>query len=178
MKSWKVKFLLPVILITILVLTKFIMWDFTVSSGKRVGNLVKVTHKGKFGFTKTWEGTIDEGSGDNLTHHFSISDEKLAKELYEYEGRKVVLYYNEYLAGWPRETHYDVVKWKPKEEQVEEGETTTTTSSGAVLDILSKTLFCSLLGTLYKNQDLYLKVKEHIKENNLYLYKQFEKCNE
>lgn len=176
--SWKVKVVVPLVLIMIAILAKFILWDFNVSTGKRVGNLTKISKKGKL--IKTWEGTIDEGSGDKLTSYFSVSSDKIGKELYKYEGRQVIIYYTEHILGWPRDTKYDVVSWKPNEEE----------SQGNVVDIdnniedstvnreLSKALLCSFLGSLYKNEKLYKEVKEYIKENNLYLYNQYDKCNE
>ena len=173
MKSWKWKLLLPVIALALLVAAKFILWDFPVSSGKRVGNLTKISKKGKF--IPTWEGTIDEGSGDKLTSYFSVQDDTVGEELYNYEGRQVILYYDQYLLGWPRDTNYNVTSWKPKE-----GSSTEITQSYGqteALDLLSQTLFCSLLGSLYSDQGLYQKVKEHLKVNNLYLYKNIEKCN-
>ena len=60
-------------------LTKWALFDFNISSGKRVGNLVKISKKGKFIFLKTWEGTLDEGSGDKLTYYFSVKSEKVAQ---------------------------------------------------------------------------------------------------
>ena len=46
------------------------------------------------------------------------------------------------------------------------------------LQLLNKTLFCSLLGTIFSDANLYAQVKEHIRKNNLYLFKQIETCNE
>ena len=175
MKSWKWKILLPVFLIALLVIGKYILWNFPVSNGKRVGNLTKISKKGKI--IPTWEGTIDEGSGDKLTSFFSVRDTTIAEELYNYEGREVILYYEQYLLGWPWETSYNITSWKPKQpEQV-------VTQSSApedskTLNLLSKTLFCSLLGTLISDEELYQNVKNHVKETNLYLYNQFEKCND
>ena len=173
MKSWKIKILIPVILITLGFVTKFIIWDFPVSTGKRVGNLTKISKKGKF--IKTWEGTIDEGSGDKLTSYFSVRSDELGEELYGYEAKQVVLYYEEYLFGWPWDTKYNITSWKARDiiSSIDNQR-----SSDGALGLLSKTLFCSLLGSLYKNVELYEKVKEHVKENNLYLYNQYEKCNE
>lgn len=173
MKSWKWKLLFPIILITLLVGTKYILWDFPISNGKRVGNLTKISKKGKF--IPTWEGTIDEGSGDKLTSYFSIKDDTIGEELYNYEGRQVIVYYEQYLVGWPRDTNYNVISWKPKEGSDAVGYMNVDQSQA--LDLLSKTLFCSMLGTLYTDQDLYAKVKEFLKKNNLYLYKNIEKCN-
>jgi hypothetical protein len=173
MKSWKMKILLPVILLSALVLGKYILFDFPISTGKRVGNLVKISKKGKL--IKTWEGTIDEGSGDKLTTYFSVENDKIAQELYDYEGKGVVIYYEEYLVGWPQDTNYNVTAWNPKEgSQIE----VSGDSSGAAHKLLSKTLFCSLLGSLFSNQELYMSVKNHLKENNLFLYNQIDKCNE
>jgi hypothetical protein len=179
MKSWKLKILLPIILVGLLVGSKFVLWDFPISSGKRVGNLTKFSKKGKFWFTKTWEGTIDEGSGDKLTSYFSVRDEGIAQELYSYEGREVIIYYEQYLLGWPRDTNYNVVSWKPKVNEIakatQEG---LLTLDEKLIQHMGKTLFCSLLGSLYQDQELYQKVKEYIKKNNLYLYKQYGTCNE
>ena len=182
MKSWKWKILLPVILISLLFIAKYILWNFPVSSGKRVGNLTKISKKGKI--IPTWEGTIDEGSGDQLTSTFSIKDNVLAEELYNYEGRQVILYYEQYILGWPRETNYNITSWKPKADLIQTINNTGGNTGASVnnneseaLDMLSKTLFCTLLGSLISDQDLYLKVKEHVKKNNLYLYNQFSECN-
>lgn len=176
MKSWKFKILLPIVLITLLILAKFILWDFPISSGKRVGNLTKISEKGRI--IKTWEGTIDEGSGDKLTSYFSVKDNTLAEELYNYEGKQVILYYDEFLVGWPRDTKYVVKAWKSKEQMSGEYGKVEVSSEKALVDALSETLFCSLLGTLYKDQELYKRVKEFMKKENLYLYKQYSKCNE
>ena len=177
MKSWKIKVFVPIILVTLLFVGKIVMWDFAVSTGKRVGNLTKISKKGKL--FKTWEGTIDEGSGDKLTSFFSVRNNEIATELYEYEGRKVVIYYEEYLANWPWETKYNVTSWKPNEEdRMTSPVAGVVETNNKVLDYLSQTLFCSMLGTLYKDKDLYEKVKEYMKENNLYLYNQYEKCND
>ena len=174
MKSWKFKILLPVILLTSLVLSKYILFNFPISTGKRVGNLVKISKKGKL--IKTWEGTIDEGSGDKLTTYFSVENDKIAQELYDYEGKSVVIYYEEYIVGWPQDTNYNVTAWNPKKGNVLSNDSEVVSTSAHKL--LSKTLFCSLLGALYSNQELYQNVKNHLKENNLFLFNQIDKCNE
>ena len=78
----------PILIITGLLLigylTVWVLFDFNISTGKRVGNLVKISKKGKFIFLKTWEGTLDEGSGDKLTYYFSVKNEKVAQELFSY----------------------------------------------------------------------------------------------
>ena len=175
MKSWKFKVLTPIILVSLLVIAKFILFDFAVSSGKRVGNLVKISKKGKI--IKTWEGTIDEGSGDKLTSYFSVKDDKLAQELYDYEDKAVIIYYEEYIIGWPEDTNYNVTSWSPKDSS---GDDDMSESSKVKVSqsILSRTLFCTLLGSIYKNKELYQAVKKHLEENNLYLFKQIDKCND
>jgi len=175
-KSWKWKILFPVILITLLVGGKYILWDFPVSNGKRVGNLTKISKKGKFFFTKTWEGTIDEGSGDKLTTFFSVKSDKIGEELYAYEGKQVILYYEQHLIGWPRDTNYVIESWKPKDGEVN-GSSSSASINDALLEEVSKTLFCTFLGALIQDAELYAKVKAHIEENNLYLFNQFERCN-
>jgi len=172
MKSWKWKILVPVILISLLAVAKYVVFDFPVSTGKRVGNLTKISKKGKL--YPTWEGTIDEGSGDQLTTLFSVRDNEVGEELYNYEGRQVILYYEQYMVGWPRDTTYNVTSWKPKGSD----EVVMSASQDGAVTLLSKTLFCSLLGSLVMDQELYQRVKAHIKESNLYLYNQFNTCNE
>lgn len=175
MNSWKWKLLLPIMVITVLISTKYVLWDFPISSGKRVGNLTKISKKGKI--YPTWEGTVDEGSGDKLTSHFSVRDNSVGEELYNYEGRQVIIYYEQYLVGWPYDTKYNVISWKPKEAILSNYETSSLNHDGA-LDMLSKTLFCSLLGSIYTDPDLYQKVKEHVRKNNLFLFQSIDKCNE
>lgn len=175
MKSWKFKVLTPIILVSLLVLAKFILFDFAVSSGKRVGNLVKISKKGKI--IKTWEGTIDEGSGDKLTSYFSVKDDELAQELYDYEGKAVIIYYEEYIIGWPEDTNYNVTAWSPKDSS-DISDTSESSKEKISQSILSKTLFCTMLGSIYKNKELYQAVKKHLEENNLYLFKQIDKCND
>lgn len=186
MKSWKWKILTPVILLSLLFCAKWIAYDFVVSDGKRVGNLTKISKKGKI--IKTWEGTIDEGSGDKLTTYFSVKNDEIGQELYQYEGKEVILFYEEHLVGWPRETKYNIIRWKPKKisETVdiidknpsEFSSTSSSTNEDAAARELSKSLLCSFLGSLYKDQELYKKVKSYIKEQNLYLYNQYDRCNE
>ncbi|MCO4753638.1 MAG: hypothetical protein KC478_04115 [Bacteriovoracaceae bacterium] len=176
MKSIKFKILLPVILVTVAFVAKLVLWDFAISTGKRTGNLVKLSKKGKV--FKTWEGTLDLGSGDLLTFDFSVRDEKLADEMYSYEGKTVSIYYEETFAGWPWETKYNVIEWNRKDKRAETVSLTPVAKQGEALNLLNKTMFCSTLGSLYSDQDLYKKVKAHLKGNNLYLYRQIEKCND
>ena len=186
--SWKWKILTPIILVSLLFCAKWIAYDYVLSDGKRVGNLTKISKVGRTFLTKTWEGTIDEGSGDKLTTNFSVKSDEIGQELYAYEGREVILYYEVHLMGWPRLTRYDIVAWKPKK-MVEKVDVVNPDSGrissrsdysndSAAARELSKTLLCSFLGSLHKDQALYQRVKNYIKEENLYLYNQYDRCNE
>ncbi len=173
MKSWKFKIFGPLFLVIVLASAQYILWNYPISNGKRVGNLTKFSKKGKI--FPTWEGTIDEGSGDKLTSYFSVRDEKLGEELFNYEGKQVIVYYEQYLMGWPWETSYNIISWKPKD--IPTLEQVVSQEGSPALKLLSKTLFCSLLGSLIMDEDLYAKVKEHVKTRNYYLFKQFDQCN-
>ncbi len=154
---------------------KYALFDYVVSDGKRVGNLTKITQKGKI--IKTWEGTLDTGYGEQLTFHFSVKDKAVAQQLYDLENREVVLYYNEHLYGWPRDTKYDVFDWKTQEESVGNKKTNTQNQTRAI-EQAEKTLFCSFLGTLISDPTLYTQVKQYIEKNNKYIFNKYEICNE
>ncbi len=170
----KTKILTLVIIALIGLGAKYVFFNYPVSAGKRVGNLTKLSLKGKI--LKTWEGTLNEGYGDKLTTYFSISNPTIADELYVHEGREVVIYYEEYLVGWPRDTKHDLIRWEPMQDLAnKDGHPGGV--EGPASTLLSKTLFCSLLGTLRTNDELYQNVKKHVEKTNLYLFKQIEECN-
>jgi len=155
---------------------KYALFDYVVSDGKRVGNLTKITEKGKI--IKTWEGTLDTGYGEQLTFHFSVKDKNVAQQLYDLENRQVVLYYNEHFYGWPRDTKYDVFEWKRQEEGKVNNKKESTQSQARAIEQAEKTLFCSFLGTLISNPTLYTQVKKYIEDNNKYIFNKYELCNE
>ncbi len=170
----KFLFLFFIILIVAGIAAKFILFDYVYSKGKRVGNLTKISQKGKV--LKTWEGTLDEGFGEQLTFFFSVKDDAVAQELFNLENKKVVLFYNEHLMGWPRETKYDIVSWKQQDEKPTANASQLENQQKAI-DRAEKTLFCSFLGTLASDADLYTKVKKHVENSNLFLFKKYEMCN-
>jgi hypothetical protein len=170
----KTKIITLLVIALIGLTAKYILFNYPISAGKRVGNLTKLSLKGKI--IKTWEGTLNEGYGEKLTTYFSISDSKIADDLYGHEGREVVIYYEEYMVGWPRDTKYDVIRWEPMQHPENKNEGTAKNAEAAT-SLLSKTLFCSLLGTLRTNDELYQKVKKQVETSNPYLYKQIEECN-
>jgi hypothetical protein len=167
------KIFLLLIVSSVFYAVKFVMFDYEISNGKRVGNLTKVSKKGKF--IQTWELTIDEGVGDKLTTFLSVKDDDLAEELFQFEGKEVILFYSEHFMGWPRDTKYVVTSWKPQEEKVE---IKNSPNNDKLMGMLEKTMFCSFLGSLRKNSELYEQVKQFMKQDNLYLYKQYQLCNE
>jgi hypothetical protein len=182
MRNWKWSLILGVF--SIVALSIYISFYYPVSNGKRIGNLTKLSLKGKI--LKTWEGTLNEGYGDKLTTYFSISDEKLAQELYEHEGREVVIYYDEHFHGWPNDTNYNVTKWHPFDpkdslsgEKNEDSHAPNTQLEAIKLisKELQQSLFCSLLGTLVLDQELYAKVKARVEKTNPFLFEKMKECN-
>jgi len=61
---------------------------------------------------KTYEGTLDLGSGDKLTWDFSIHDDKVGKELVRHSGKVVQLEYGELLFKIFYGTKYNVFSFK------------------------------------------------------------------
>ena len=88
----------------------YLFLTYTYSSGHRVGKLVKLSKKGFV--TKTWEGTMDLGSGDQLTWQFSVHKDDIGHELSKHSGKMVRLEYRELLWKVFYETKYDVIAWK------------------------------------------------------------------
>lgn len=84
--------------------------QYSYSNGQRTGKLVKLSKKGFF--PKTYEGTLDLGSGDQLTWQFSVHDEKLGEQLTNLSGRMVTLEYRELLWKIFYDTKYDVIGFK------------------------------------------------------------------
>ena len=164
------KILVPLIVLALLWGVKYLLWNYSISSGKLVGNLSKISKQGRV--FKTWEGVLEEDNHENLSTRFSVRDEKLAQELYTFEGKSVILYYEEHVVGFPSETKIVVTSWRKKKELPDE-----TSPENTAIEKLNLTLFCSFIGTLYNDRELYVKIKNLMKQKNLFLYKQYEKCN-
>ena len=79
------------------------------SKGVRSGTLVKLSKKGIL--YSTYEGTLDLGSGDQLTWNFSIHDKKVGERLVSLSGKKVKLNYDELFFKLFYETKYNVNKF-------------------------------------------------------------------
>ncbi len=84
--------------------------NFGYSKGVRSGKLVKISRKG-FLF-KTYEGTLDLGSGDKLTWEFSVHDAQLGEDLVASTGQNVSLEYKELLHKIFYNSKYNVVNFK------------------------------------------------------------------
>ena len=79
------------------------------SKGIRSGRLVKISKKGLI--YSTYEGTLDLGSGDQLTWDFSVHDKQVGKQLLALSGRKVKLDYDELFFRLFYDTKYNVKKF-------------------------------------------------------------------
>ena len=84
----------------------FLTLNFGYSSGVRTGKLVKISKKGFV--LKTYEGTLDLGSGDQLTWPFSVHDDDVGDKLINQTGREVSLKYKEHLFKLFYHTKYNV----------------------------------------------------------------------
>ncbi|MBT7609625.1 MAG: hypothetical protein HN576_07705 [Bacteriovoracaceae bacterium] len=84
--------------------------QYSYSTGQRSGKLVKLSKKGFL--PKTYEGTLDLGSGDSLTWQFSVHDEKLGEKLTNLSGQNVTLEYRELLWKIFYDTKYDITGYK------------------------------------------------------------------
>jgi len=90
-------------------LSLLVVWavlTYPYSSGSRSGRLVKLAQKGWI--FKTYEGTLDLGSGDKLTWDFSVRDSKLGAEMSKVIGQRTTLKYKELIAPIIYETKYNV----------------------------------------------------------------------
>lgn len=97
----------------------FILWsNWTYSDGTRAGDLIKISTKGYI--FKTHEGQLklggidlqnqDEGLSD--TWSFSVTDEKIYRELEKLQGKKLVLRYKQINRPlpWQGDTEYFIYK--------------------------------------------------------------------
>lgn len=171
-------YVLPILTIIIL-LTYLIGWKYPLSSGNRSGKLVKISHRGKL--WKTCEGTLDLGSGDNLSWDFSVKNRQVCDDLIENSGEFIDLTYKETFLGFPRDTTYQVESFRLSRTKINNSNLVDGNSANHYKvennSYENKDAFCSLLGSIYEHKDIYLKVKGILKLKNLYLYKKLEQCN-
>ncbi|MCX6199749.1 MAG: 6-phosphogluconate dehydrogenase [Bacteroidetes bacterium] len=105
------------LLLLALVIT-FLVFNFTYSEGSRAGVLMKFSKRGYV--FKTYEGELNTGGVGNIANtaqvnqvwYFSVKDNGFADTLHLYEGKKVILFYQQKIKHlpWQGETDYFVNK--------------------------------------------------------------------
>lgn len=111
------KFLIYFILTVIVSCATFfaILYYATYSKGERAGELIKFSNKGYV--FKTWEGEISQGISGAQIFKFSVldSDDKVIKQLQQYQGSFVKVTYIERYKTFPwwGDTTYYVTEVKP-----------------------------------------------------------------
>lgn len=154
----KKKIILVLIILTgLFALVGWAILSFPVSDGVRAGKLVKVTKKGVL--FKTYEGTLDLGSGDNLTWDFSVHDDELGRELQKFSGKQVTLDYKELLFKVFYESKYDVISVKKVIESSD-----------------PKELLCRLVNILRKNGSVVRFIRPMIQLDDPDLLDQIREC--
>ena len=113
----KILFGILALLIVGLLITYFIL-NFTYSEGSRAGVLMKFSKRGYI--FKTYEGELNTGGVGNIANtaqlnqvwNFSVKEEGFADTLHSYEGKKVILFYQQKVKHlpWQGETDYFVSK--------------------------------------------------------------------
>jgi hypothetical protein len=103
------------ILVLALVIT-FLVFNFTYSEGSRAGVLMKFSKRGYV--FKTYEGELNTGGVGNIANtaqvnqvwNFSVKEEGFADTLHLYEGKRVILFYQQKIKHlpWQGETDYFV----------------------------------------------------------------------
>lgn len=107
MKKFLIKAL--IVISIILGIGSYVLTHYTLSRGVRAGKLVKISQTGII--FKTYEGTIDLGSGNDLTWQFSIHDKDLGEQLAQEIGKTLRLEYRVIPLKLFYTTPYDVVSW-------------------------------------------------------------------
>lgn len=134
----------------------FAVTQYSFSRGVRSGKLVKVSKKGVL--LKTYEGTLDLGSGDGLTWEFSVHDDVIGEQLVSQTGRFVRLEYRELLYKVFYGTKYDVETWALEGQSVD-------------TDYL-----CRLVNIMRRNATIVNHLRPIIKQEDNELLKAMRKC--
>ena len=103
------------LLVLALVIT-FLVFNFNYSEGSRAGVLMKFSKRGYV--FKTYEGELNTGGVGNIANtaqlnqvwNFSVKDAGFADTLHLYEGKRVILFYQQKIKHlpWQGETDYFV----------------------------------------------------------------------
>lgn len=86
----------PIVLILLAIGYGFLMWNWSYSSGERVGIVQKLSKKGWI--CKTWEGELNMivlPGGLPEKFQFTVWDDTVAAEINRLAGRRVALHYEE-----------------------------------------------------------------------------------
>lgn len=113
------KILVGVIFLLVLALViTFLVFNFTYSEGSRAGVLMKFSKRGYV--FKTYEGELNTGGVGNIANtaqlnqvwNFSVKEVGFADTLHLYEGKRVILFYQQKMKHlpWQGETDYFVNK--------------------------------------------------------------------
>ncbi len=152
--SWK-KIL--IIVVVLAVAAVYILLTFSYSSGYRTGRLVKLSRKGFV--IKTYEGTLDLGSGDKLTWDFSIHDDDLGDNLVKHTGMIVRLEYKEHLYKLFYQSKYNVTNWYLVTNEHQKS-----------------SLFCRMVNILRSNTKVVDLIRPMVVSNDPSLLEQIRKC--
>lgn len=147
--------LIAIAVVLVLAGTTWGLLSYNYSKGFRSGTLVKITKKGAF--YKTYEGTLDLGSGDHLTWDFSIHDDQLGMQLEKQAGRLVKVEYKELLYKVFYDTKYVVESWSIVREAGSEN-------------------FCRLVNIMRKSRIVVDKVKSLMSDYDAALLEEVRKC--
>jgi len=126
------------------------------SEGVRSGRLVKLSKKGIL--YSTYEGTLDLGSGDQLTWNFSIHNKKIGEKLVKLSGQKVKLNYDELFFKLFYETKYNVINFE------------------LVNDQPTDNSLCELVNVVRKFPAMVEALKNELEENNISLLSKIRSC--
>lgn len=146
-----------VLLCLIAVGASYLILSYSYSEGNRAGKLVKLSKKGFL--PKTWEGTLDLGSGDRLTWDFSVHDDELGEKLMNQTGKMVNLEYRELLWSLFYKTKYDVTTWTLNEKSAN--------------DI---NLLCRFVAVLRKDKAIVEQIRPMIEKFDLGLLTKIREC--
>lgn len=133
----------------------YALLNYNYSNGFRSGKLVKLSRKGAV--IKTYEGTLDLGSGDQLTWNFSIHDKELGEALEKKTGQQVKLEYRELLYKVFYGSKYDVTSW-------------------SLLRVAGSENFCRLVNVIKHSRIAVDKVKALVKEYDASLLEEIRDC--
>ncbi len=138
----------------------YILFKHITSEGKAQGVLFKVTKRKKLFFIHTWEGTLNFSGGKIL--NFSIKDPSVADELFKYEGKEIVIFYENPIIYFPHNYNELVYDWRPVPEEEHKKN--------------DKISLCFIFYTLKKNEGLFYQVKDFLFKENTYIKNILQDC--